>query len=229
VGETNVQTERGTNSRTREPRVSRTQEQSEATGSLSLFDSETVDTRERGNIEIHTGQSPTPRSIARDNDNRGSGDNSLTGTPIEPEATDRINEVAENGLFPLKAKTEIKAVENLPQERTLENIQQTLPLLKSGQQEDVLKAESKFAEPEGYGMLFTNGTGTGKTFTGLGVVKRFSNAGKNNILIVRKISCASSTRCYKCYWNLNISCLQCWCCRYCPLLKVIRSTTILNN
>ena len=33
-------------------------------------------------------------------------------------------------------------------------------------------------------MLFTNGTGTGKTFSGLGIIKRFSNAGKNNILIV---------------------------------------------
>ena len=33
-------------------------------------------------------------------------------------------------------------------------------------------------------MLFTNGTGTGKTFTGLGVIKRFSNQGKKNILIV---------------------------------------------
>ena len=33
-------------------------------------------------------------------------------------------------------------------------------------------------------MLFTNGTGTGKTFSGLGIIKRFSNAGKNNIPIV---------------------------------------------
>jgi hypothetical protein len=184
VGETAIQTERTRDSGTREPRVSKTQAQSETTGSLSLFDSETVDTRERSNIEIYTGQSPTPRSLARDNDNRGSSDNSLTGTPIEPPATERINEVAENGLFPLTAKTESKAGENLPQELTLENIRQTLPLLKTGQQEDVFKAESKFAEPEGYGMLFTNGTGTGKTFTGLGVIKRFANSGKSNILIV---------------------------------------------
>ena len=34
------------------------------------------------------------------------------------------------------------------------------------------------------GMLFTNGTGTGKTFTGLGIVKRFVEQGKKNILIV---------------------------------------------
>jgi len=33
-------------------------------------------------------------------------------------------------------------------------------------------------------MLFTNGTGTGKTFTGLGIVKRFDRQGKSNTLIV---------------------------------------------
>jgi hypothetical protein len=48
----------------------------------------------------------------------------------------------------------------------------------------VHKAETRFAEPDGYGMLFTNGTGTGKTFTGLGVVKRYARQGKTDILIV---------------------------------------------
>ncbi len=33
-------------------------------------------------------------------------------------------------------------------------------------------------------MLFTNGTGTGKTFSGLGIVKRFARQGKTNTLIV---------------------------------------------
>lgn len=48
----------------------------------------------------------------------------------------------------------------------------------------MLKAETRFAEPDGYGMLYTNGTGTGKTFTGLGVVKRFTRQGKTDTLIV---------------------------------------------
>ena len=48
----------------------------------------------------------------------------------------------------------------------------------------MLKAEQRFAKPDGYGMLFTNGTGTGKTFSGLGVVKRFQRQGKTNTLIV---------------------------------------------
>ena len=66
----------------------------------------------------------------------------------------------------------------------LENIKATLPYLLEGQQEDVLKAETRFAKPDGYGILFTNGTGTGKTFTGLGVVKRMQRQGKTNVLIV---------------------------------------------
>ena len=50
------------------------------------------------------------------------------------------------------------------------------------QAEDVCIAENRFKDHSG--MMFTNGTGTGKTYTGLGVVKRFADAGKNNILII---------------------------------------------
>lgn len=66
----------------------------------------------------------------------------------------------------------------------LDNIRRTLPYLLPGQQEDVHKTELRFAKPDGYGMLFTNGTGTGKTFTGLGVSKRFARKGKLNQLII---------------------------------------------
>lgn len=77
-----------------------------------------------------------------------------------------------------------RAAEGVKQEPGLDNIRATLPYLQPGQQEDVFKAETRFAKPEGYGMLFTNGTGTGKTFSGLGIVKRFVRAGKGNVLIV---------------------------------------------
>lgn len=64
----------------------------------------------------------------------------------------------------------------------LENIKAAMPFLNDGQAEDVLKAEIRFDEHKG--IMFTNGTGTGKTFSGLGIVKRFFDQGKNNILIV---------------------------------------------
>ncbi|QKX07781.1 DEAD/DEAH box helicase family protein (plasmid) [Aquimarina sp. TRL1] len=64
----------------------------------------------------------------------------------------------------------------------LESIISTLPELYPEQQFDVLKAEKRFLE--GKGILFTNGTGTGKTFVGLGIAKRFSQQLKNNTIIV---------------------------------------------
>ncbi|MBR3723693.1 MAG: DEAD/DEAH box helicase family protein, partial [Selenomonadaceae bacterium] len=66
----------------------------------------------------------------------------------------------------------------------LESIQADLPSLLPEQMEDVVKAEKRLLLDHGRGMMFTNGTGTGKTFTGLGVVKRFALAGKQNIIIV---------------------------------------------
>lgn len=74
----------------------------------------------------------------------------------------------------------------------IKNIEETLPYLLPQQQEDVLKAETQFFGKEhtdrehayGKGYLFTNGTGTGKTYTGLGVAKRLAKQGKGRILFV---------------------------------------------
>jgi|GEM_PF-4670401 len=65
-----------------------------------------------------------------------------------------------------------------------ENIRASLPMLLPEQQQDVIDAEARLTQPTGYGMLFTNGTGTGKTYTGLGVAKRFAKQGKDAILVV---------------------------------------------
>lgn len=74
----------------------------------------------------------------------------------------------------------------------LKNIEETLPYLLPQQQEDVLKAETQFFGKEhtdrehayGKGYLFTNGTGTGKTYTGLGIAKRLAKQGKGRILFI---------------------------------------------
>lgn len=76
------------------------------------------------------------------------------------------------------------AAESVAQAPGIDNIRATLPFLQPGQQEDVAKAEARFAQPNGYGMLFTNGTGTGKTYSALGIIKRFQRAGKTDILVV---------------------------------------------
>lgn len=62
------------------------------------------------------------------------------------------------------------------------NIKEMLPNLFQTQIEDVAAAEKRFEEGKGY--LFTNGTGTGKTYVGLGIAKRFFEQDKMDILIV---------------------------------------------
>lgn len=64
----------------------------------------------------------------------------------------------------------------------IEDIEADLPYLLEGQIEDVEFAEKRFGN--GRGVLFTNQTGTGKTLTGLGIVKRFLKRGLNDVLIV---------------------------------------------
>lgn len=64
----------------------------------------------------------------------------------------------------------------------VQNIRKMLPKLYDHQHEDVARAEQRFEQGKGY--LFTNGTGTGKTFVGLGIAKRFHIRNKKNILIV---------------------------------------------
>lgn len=71
----------------------------------------------------------------------------------------------------------------------INNIRETLPVLKPEQQQDVQKAEKRYFTGAGQnnevgaGMLFTNGTGTGKTFTGVGIIKRFLLRGIDDIII----------------------------------------------
>lgn len=84
-----------------------------------------------------------------------------------------------------------KQAESIPAKAMDEdNIRETLPYLLPEQQDDVIKAEKRFFSEEhkkianGKGMMFTNGTGTGKTFTGLGIVKRFVKMGKGDVLII---------------------------------------------
>ena len=76
-----------------------------------------------------------------------------------------------------------KFLDQAPKAGDLAQIKAQMPFLTEGQAVDVAFAEKRFSKPEGTGVLFTNGTGTGKTFSGLGYVKRLVLQGKKNILI----------------------------------------------
>lgn len=62
------------------------------------------------------------------------------------------------------------------------NLDAALPLLFPEQRDDVAKAEARFEKHNG--ILYTNGTGTGKTATGAGIMKRLINAGRDNIAVI---------------------------------------------
>ena len=75
--------------------------------------------------------------------------------------------------------------------RNLKNIEETLPALLPHQHLNVLKAENRYftdAETQLDGinkaMMFTDNTGSGKTFTGLGISNRFDRIGKKDILVL---------------------------------------------
>ena len=115
---------------------------------------------------------------------RGS-DIGIEGVPPDNIPATTVEESADTPATGLKAGIEQgRANKSAFKQADIESVKKTLPQLLPGQQEDVLKAEQRFSKPTGYGMLFTNGTGTGKTFTGLGIVKRFALNGKTNTLIV---------------------------------------------
>lgn len=63
----------------------------------------------------------------------------------------------------------------------LREVREALPDLYPGQQEDVVFAEKRFRA--GQGVVFINGTGTGKTGLGLGIISRLVRAGRREILI----------------------------------------------
>lgn len=94
----------------------------------------------------------------------------------------------------LEEKRELqKKAEKIPvQIADEDNIRETLPFLLPAQREDVRRAEVQFFDEShndrdhafGKGYMFTNGTGTGKTYTGLGIAKRFIKQGKTRILIL---------------------------------------------
>lgn len=64
----------------------------------------------------------------------------------------------------------------------IDNINSHLPMLYETQREDVLKAEIALSLRKAY--MFTNATGTGKTFLSLGIIARFQLSGKRIALIV---------------------------------------------
>lgn len=120
-----------------------------------------------------TGSSGIP---IRDKQSQGlsehTSDQNGTERKSSDEATERLKRQQQ-----VKDDTPIKAADEA-------NIAETLPLLYSEQHEDIKAIEKRLYSNDKPGMLVANGTGTGKTLTALGVIKRQIMNGKKKILII---------------------------------------------
>ncbi|MFW9598168.1 MAG: DEAD/DEAH box helicase family protein, partial [Paludibacter sp.] len=156
---------------------------------------------EQSNIEVSEAnkEQSVEKPTTGDTDGRGNGIDSTEGHTDINGGTDAAGNKTDTGVSEtFKQRVARKLIEQQKAESIpvksmdIDNIRETLPFLLSEQQDDVLKAETRFYGEQhqnekaayGKGMLFTNGTGTGKTYTGLGIAKRFAKQGKGNILIV---------------------------------------------
>lgn len=146
-------------------------------------------------VDVGSPEPPITERIGRGSDDTGrpgtdgEGVQSESGTNQQPASAP-----AEPGRkrLSLKEKQALqeaadRKVKIIPGDRN--NIAESLPVLIPHQIDNVLHTEQRFLNPpaEGEvnkGIMFTDGTGTGKTFTGLGIAKRWDRMGKTQQLIV---------------------------------------------
>lgn len=143
--------------------------------------------RERGNQRVHQpdGEFRPSSGDARGADGARSRSDREPGSAVEQERAEHVAEsapAADTSEFAQRLKAQKKAAGTKTVRGDKANIDAALPLLLDPQREDVLKAEQRFAV--GNGILLTNGTGTGKTASGMGVIVRSINAGKPNALVI---------------------------------------------
>lgn len=99
-------------------------------------------------------------------------------------ASIRLTENRRDNASPAGARARAVKPNKSGKRGDLGSIKNDLPMLKPEQQEDVEFIETRVNVNNKPGVMLTNGTGTGKTYSGLGFIKRMYDAGKKNILIV---------------------------------------------
>lgn len=99
-------------------------------------------------------------------------------------ASIRLTENRRDNASPAGARARAVKPNKSGKRGDLGSIKNDLPMLRPEQQEDVEFIETRVNVNNKPGVMLTNGTGTGKTYSGLGFVKRMYDAGKKNILIV---------------------------------------------
>lgn len=153
-----------------------------AGGGVSTGNASTVGASGTGSV---SGAKRANAKSANDRDSAGGRDSGQQGFfPDTGRPEETAQYATDNADLAGRAEQQAKADKIKVKPLDEANIRATLPLLLPEQQDDVLKIEKRFAAKDGHGMLITNGTGTGKTYTGMGAIKRFAQQGKENTLIL---------------------------------------------
>jgi len=154
-------------------------------------DGQTLDVGGAGHRWLSDGSEPAGPVVGAADRGDAGGGRATGGAGVQPDADSGQAAVAvatagatQPADLAAKRAAQVAAQDVAVVPKDPDNIRAALPFLTDGQRDDVLFAEQRFDQPDGYGVLFTNGTGTGKTYTSLGIVKRFERAGRTNILIV---------------------------------------------
>lgn len=140
---------------------------------------------ETGNRELRASKPAVPRGASERDGRDGGGADGEQGSRDDAarESAAKTSAPPAQGLEAAIAAQKAAMGEKIvPADKA--NIDKTLPFLREHQREDVLKAETRLYSPNGFGYLFTNGTGTGKTYVAGGLAARFWRSGERNILVV---------------------------------------------
>lgn len=160
----------------------------EQVDSTGVSGRDAVADREEGGSSVHERAPGSDGRAAEPRDTAGSGDGGRAGArPVGRAEGDAGNAADARGDAGGKLAQQRQAASVPVQLGDRDNIDATLPYLLEPQRGDVHFAEKRFAsaaEGKMPGVLFTNGTGTGKTATGAGIIARQIRAGKTEGIIV---------------------------------------------
>ena len=129
------------------------------------------------------GQRVDEIGVTGNNDSRGNTEPSDGRLPTEPNGIEKVLEEAKQRQQNTRSDQQLEADKIDVVLSDAQNITDTLPLLSPEQISDVINAERRLYEQGKKGMLFTNGTGTGKTYTGAGIIKRALRKDKKVLVV----------------------------------------------
>lgn len=150
--------------------------------------------RERGNNQGGDKTSNATERSSGNSNQTGSNRTGESGIPVHGPNNSESSRTSPSRHAGGKTPTD-DAAERLKQQQAIKddtpvkaaneaNIAETLPLLYPPQHKDIQAIEKRLYASDKPGMLVANGTGTGKTLTALGVIKRLLMQGKTKILII---------------------------------------------